>query len=264
MNAPETQVRPAETSSETTTGTAPPPPPPPPPAPAGFWKLHHLVIGLVVLVVVIMMFRACGSDEDEAEVSSAGEQEQPRQAIAVQVPATQLPSQQPVVPPAGLRSQQPGYGYAPQQYAPQGYAPQVAPQVLQPSQPAAPSSNPWSTRTQPHSYGSYQSQHWGQPQRNRQQSYVQQPVTSQQYRPLEQPQAAAPAPAPAARPVAPQPQVYYPAAPYDSLSGSSFGNRVYPYGGAYPGQYGTGAYGVPGGVYTPGVVPGLGWPGYYR
>ncbi len=260
-------MRPAESSSETTTATAPPPPPPPP-APAGFWKLHHLVIGLVVLVVLVMMFRACGSDEDEAEVSATGDKEQPRQAIAVQVPATQLPSQPSVVPPAGLQSQQPGYGYAPQvapqqyapQVAPQGYAPQVAPQVLQPSQPAVPSSNPWSTRTQPQSYGNYQSQHWGQSQRNRQQSYVQQPGTSQQYRPLEQPQAAAPA----ARPVAPQPQVVYPAAPYDSLSGSSFGNRVYPYGGAYPGQYGAGAYGVPGGIYAPGVAPGLGWPGYYR
>ena len=249
MNAPETHVRPTESGSDTTTGTAPPPPPPPPPA--GFWKLHHLVIGLVVLVVLVMMMRGCGSDEDESEAVSSVEKEQPRQAIVVQVPASQLPQQQPVDPQADLRSQQ--------HY---GYAPQVAPQVLQPATPAAPSSNPWSTRTNPQSYGSPQPQHWGQPQRSQPQSYRQRPAASSQYRPLEQPQVAAPAPVPV-RP-APQQQLYYPAAPYDSLSGSSFGRPAYPYGGAYPGQYGAGAYGVPGGVYAPGGVPGIGWPGYYR
>jgi hypothetical protein len=133
--------------------------------------------------------------------------------------------------------------------------------VLQPAPPAAPSSNPWSTRTQSQNYGSYQPQHWGEPNRSRPQSYTQSPAASTQYRPLEQPQAVAPAPAPA-RP-APQPQ-YYPVAPYDSLSGSSFGTPAYPYGGVYPGQYGAGMYGVPGGVYAPGGVPGIGWPGYYR
>ena len=243
-------MRPTESGSDTTTGTAPPPPPPPPP-PAGFWKLHHLVIGLVVLVVLVMMMRGCGSDEDESEAVSSVEKEQPRQAIVVQIPASQLPPQQSVDPRADLRSQQ--------QY---GYAPQVAPQVLQPATPAAPSSNPWSTRTSPQSYGSPQPRHWDQPQRSQPQSYTQRPAASPQYRPLEQPQVAAPAPVPV-RP-APQQRLYYPAAPYDSLSGSSFGTPAYPYGGAYPGQYGAGAYGVPGGVYAPGGVPGIGWPGYYR
>lgn len=249
MNAPETHVRPTEPGSSTTTGTAPPPPPPPPPA--GFWKLHHLVIGLVVLVVLVMMMRGCGSDEDESEAVSSVKNEQPRQAIVVQVPSSQLAPQQSVDPRADLRSQQ--------QY---GYAPQVAPQVLQPAPPAAPSSNPWSTRTQP-GYGSPQPQQWGQPQRRQPQSYTQQPAASSQYRPLEQPQVVAPAPVPVPVRPAPQPQ-YYPVAPYDSLSGSSFGTPVYPYGGGYPGQYAPGMYGVPGGVYAPGGVPGIGWPGYYR
>ncbi len=218
-------MRPTESGSDTTTGTAPPPPPPPPPA--GFWKLHHLVIGLVVLVVLVMMMRGCGSDEDESEAVSSVENEQPRQAIVVQIPASQLPPQQSVDPRTDLRSQQQHYGYAPQ----------VAPQVLQPAPPAAPSSNPWSTRTHPQSYGSAQPQHWGQPQRSRPQTYAQPPAASSQYRPLEQPQVAAPAPVP----VRPAPQTqYYPVAPYDSLSGSSFGAPAYPYGGAYPGQYGAG------------------------
>jgi hypothetical protein len=103
--------------------------------------------------------------------------------------------------------------------------------VLQPAPPAAPSSNPWSTRSHSQSYGSYQPQHWGQPQRSRPQSYTQQPAAGLQYRPLEQPQAVAPAPA---RP-APQPQMYYPAAPYNSLSGSSF-DRFIPMAVRIPGN----------------------------
>lgn len=250
MNAPETHVRPTESGSGTTTGTAPPPPPPPPPA--GFWKLHHLVIGLVVLVVLVMMMRACGSDDEEPAMKSSDDSEQqPRQAIVVQIPASQLPQQPTLNPGADLRSRRQGYGYAPQ----------VAPQVVPPAPPPAPSTNPWSTRQRTHSqsYGSSQGQAWGQPQRNRPQSYTQTPATGSQYRPLDQPQAVAPAPRPA-----PRTQTYYPVAPYDSLSGSSFGTQPYPYGGVYPGQYGAGAYGVPGGVYAPGAAPGLGWPGYYR
>lgn len=237
MNAPETHVRPTTSSSTDTTTEKAPPPPPPPPAPAGFWKLHHVVIGLVVVAVVVMMMRACGSDEPEAQVSV--EIEQPREAIVVQIPASQLPLQQSVSPPAGLQTPQQGYRYAP------------------PAAPAAPpvttSSNPWSTRARPRSYGSYQSQQWGQTQQSRPQSYSQLPGSGAQYRPIEQPQIVAPV-----RP-APQPQMYYPAAPYDSLTGSSFGNRVYPYGGgAYPGHYAPGTYGMPGGIYA----PGMGWPGY--
>lgn len=225
-------------SSETTTTEKAPPPPPPPPAPAGFWKLHHVVIGLVVLVVMVMLVRACGSDEPEAQ-SSVDDTEQPRQAIVVQIPTSQLPLQQSVNPPAGLQSPQQGYGYAP---------------PAAPAPPPAASSNPWSTRAQPHSYGSHQSQQWGQTQQSRPQSYSRLPGSGAQYRPLEQPQTVVPV-----RP-APQPQVYYPAAPYDSLTGSSFGTPVYPYGGgAYPGYYGQpGMYGMPGGVYG----PGMGWPGY--
>jgi len=243
-------VRPTESGSGTTTGTAPPPPPPPPPA--GFWKLHHLVIGLAVLIVLVMMVRGCsGDDEESGATSSDDSEQQPRQAIVVQIPASQLPQQQSLSPGADLRSQQRGYGYAPQ----------VAPQVV-PAPPPPASSNPWSTRSHSQSYGSQQSQTWGQPQRNRSQSYTQVPGASSQYRPLEEPQAA-PAPVPVPRP-APQPQTYYPVAPYDSLSGSSFGTQPYPYRGVYPGQYGGGVYGVPGGVYAPGAVPGIGWPGYYR
>jgi hypothetical protein len=244
----------------------------PPPPPAGFWKIRHAVIGLGVLIVLVMMMRACSDDEPEQHADS--EADKPRQSIAVQIPASQWPAQQTppqyaappqpgygYAPPQSGAQSQPGYGYAPPQYAapPQpgyGYAP--AP-VQQPQAPAPADNNPWAVQKQPPGgYGQYRSQQWGQPQ-PRQPQYVQ-PSTGLQYRPLE-PESTAPQ-APAVQQSTPG---YQPVAPYDRITGSSF-NRPYPYGGAYPGYYGQGMYGMPGGGYAPGwpgAVPGMGWPGYW-
>jgi hypothetical protein len=242
-----------------------------PPPPAGFWKIRHAVIGLSILAgLVILLMRACGDEESEQQIDSQANK--PRQAIAVQIPAsTQWPpppqsavSQQPgyrYAPPQSGVSQQPGYGYVPptQPTAPQqpgyGYAPPVQ---QQPQAPVPAENNPWAVRSQPRSYGQYRSQDWGQPQ-PRQPQYMQ-PSTSSQYRPLESEST----PSTTRAPVVQQPaQVYRPMAPYDRLSGSSFGAPGYPYSGAYPGYYGSGVYGVPGGgVYGP-VMPGYGWPGYW-
>ncbi len=220
------------------------------PAPAGFWKVRHAVIGLGVLAaVILLMVRGCGDEEPEQQANSGTDK--PRQAIVVQIPASQWPApqqalQQPPAPP------QPGYGY-------------VQPQVVapQPQAPVSNGSNPWAVPTRPRSsYGQYGTQQqWGQPQR-RQPQYAQ-PSTGSQYRPLE-PETTTQAPsAPAVQQPVP---VYRPMAPYDRLSGSSFGTPGYPYGGAYPGYYGQGVYGAPGGVYGPGwpgVTPGIGYPGYW-
>jgi hypothetical protein len=261
--------------------------------PGGFWKLRHAVIGLGALVlIVILMVRSCGNDESEQQSKST--ESMPRQAIAVQIPASQWPATQqaPVQTPAPQQpgygylpqqpAQQPGYGYAPQQPAQQpgyGYAPQqpvqqpgygYAPQqpVQQPRAPLGDGGNPWAVQSQPYSYGQSGYQQWGQQQLQRpqpQQQYYAPPPVGSQYRPLESEQVQqAPQPQPA-----PPVQGYYPAAPYDRLSGSSFGTPAYSYGGAYggayPGYYGTGVYGAPGGVYSPGwgTVPGLGWPGVW-
>ena len=95
----------------------------------GFWKIRHAVIGLGVLVLLVMLLvRGCG--DDESDQRSQRDENMPRQAIAVQIPASQWPSTQqaPVQTPA---PQQPGYGYVPQQAPAQqpgyGYAPQQAP-----------------------------------------------------------------------------------------------------------------------------------------
>lgn len=213
------------------------------PAPAGFWKPRHAVIGLGALAVLVMlMMRACGDDEPQRHSDQA---DKPRQAIIVQIPASQWPAQQPP-PPQPTAPPQTGYGYAPAQ---------------RPQPPVSTEGNPWAVQTRPQNYERYRSEQWGQPQ-PKPPRYVQ-PSTGAQYRPLEQESTAR---APQA-PVVQQPiQGYRPIAPYDRLSGSSFGPPSYPYGGAYPGYYAPGMYGAPGGgAYTPGwpgVGPGIGWPGY--
>lgn len=260
-----------------------------PPPPAGFWKIRHLAIGLAAVVVIVMlMLRACGSDDAGKEEQAAAKKDMPRQGLVVQIPATQWPSQQlpaQVQPPAPQQpgygyiapQQQPGYGYVvPQQQAPQqpgsgyGYVvPQQQP-LVQPQAPVTDGGNPWSVQT-PRSYGYGQSgtAQWGRTQQQpAPQYYTAPPSAGTRYRPLEEDNSARTA----SRPVAPpQPQVqgYLPAAPYDRLSGSSFGEGSrpgYPYGGAYPGYYGPGAYGgtygVPVSPYTPGY-PGVGWPGVW-
>jgi hypothetical protein len=250
---------------------------------SGFWKPRHAVIGLGVLVVLVtLMVRGCG--DDESEQGSESTETMPRQSVVVQIPASQWPGTQqaPVQTPA---PQQPGYGYLPQQqpmqqpgygYVPQqqpmqqpgyGYVPQQQPVQQQPQAPVGAGGNPWAVQqSQPSSYGQPAYQQWGQQQPQRpqqQQQYYAPPPVGSRYRPLESEnvQQAAPQPQPA-----PPVQSYYPAAPYDRLSGSSFGTPAYPYGGAYggayPGYYGPGVYGAPGGVYSPGwgSIPGLGWP----
>jgi hypothetical protein len=218
----------------------------------GFWKLRHLAIGLGVVLLVVLMLRACGSDEEKQQARH--DDNMPRQAIVVQIPSSQWPAQPaPVQPPA---PQQPGYGYIPQPMA-------------QPPQPSvADGSNPWAVQQAPrgYDYGQSGNAQWGQPQPQRapQYQYVPPPVSSR-YRPLGEDNSTRIEPRPAPPPV----QNYRPAAPYDRLSGSSFGEGQpgYPYyGGAYPGYYGQGAYGVPASPYVPvypGVVPGAGWPGVW-
>jgi len=209
-------------SSQQTTGT---------PAPEGFWKIRHAVIGLGALtVVVLLLMRACG--DDESEIHADRQADKPRQAIVVQIPASQWPA-----PPA-----------------PQ---PPSAPPPAQRPQAAVPpaNSNPWAVQTRPRSYGNAGYQQWGRTPL-RQPDYVQ-PSQGLQYRPLESESAAGATRQPQA-PVVQQPVPgYRPMAPYDRLSGSSFGTPSYPYGGAYPGYYGPGMYGVPGGGYAPV------WPGYW-
>lgn len=235
----------------------------PPPTTAGFWKVRHLLVGLGVLVLLVMlMVRGCGSDEDGHK--EAGQEENlPRQAVVVQIPASQWPQQQvPVQPPApqqpgyGYIPQQPGYGYAPQQQQ-QGYGYGYAPQQQQP--PPVDSGNPWAVQT-PGSYRQPNGAQWGRPQQQPAQQYVPVPSTMPQYRPLDENggtrvERRPPPPPPA--------QTYRPAAPYDRLSGSSFGEGSQTPYGAYPGYYGSGAYATPAVPYPgyPGVYPGAGWPG---
>lgn len=203
----------------------------------GFWKLHHAAIGLGVLLVLIFAVRSCGGDaDDETVVKSESGEQTPRQAIVVQIPAAQWPAQ---VAPGG------------QQF----YQPPVS--QPQPAAPVADPGNPWAVRQQPaFNYGNRnaprqsQVQGWGRQQPQRPQ-YSQPPGTSQ-YRPLdEQPRKAR-----ETRSVVPTvPAPVWPAAPYDRLSGSSFGaNGANPYAGAYPGYYGAAPYAGPGGY-------GARWPG---
>lgn len=229
----------------TTPGTQPPP--------AGFWKIRHLAIVLGVLVLLVMlMLRGCGSDDAGEEI--AGKEGMPRQAIVVQIPASQWPPVQQQVPVQPAPPQQPGYGYMPQQ-------------AVQPQAPVADGGNPWAVQA-PRSYEyrpSAGAQQWGQTQQRPSPQYVP-PAAGARYRPLEEDNNSTRA---APRPAAPPVQGYRPPAPYDRLSGSSFGESgqayPYPYGGAYPGSYY--GYGVPGATnpYMPGypVVPGAGWPGVW-
>lgn len=229
-----------------------------PPPSAGFWKIRHLVIGGGAIVLIVMlMLRACGSDDADQEAAQ-DEKNLPRQAVVVQIPASQWPPQQaPVqVQPQVLQPQvpqQPGYGYIPQ--------------PLQPP-PVNEGSNPWAVqRPQSYDYGQSGAAQWGQAQRQRApqpQQYAPTPAAGGRYRPLDEGTAQRAVPQPQ-----PQPQVqgYRPLAPYDRPAGSSFGAapQAYPYAGGYPGYYG-GAYGVPVNPYTPGypgVVPGAGWPGVW-
>jgi hypothetical protein len=229
-----------------------------PPPPAGFWKVRHLVIGLAAVVVIVMlMLRACGSeDTGQKEEQAAAKKDMPRQGVVVQIPATQWPSQQVPMQVQPQAPQQPGYGYI---------AP--PPQPLQPQAPVAEGSNPWSVQT-PRSYDYRQSgtPQWGRTQQQpAPQYYVAPPSAGARYRPLEEDSSARTAPPPVAPQPQPQVQGYRPVAPYDRLSGSSFGDgsqQAYPYGGAYPGYYGPGAYGVPVSPYAP-IYPGVGWPGVW-
>lgn len=191
--------------------------------PTRLGTFRHAVRNGMLSAPIMLTLGACS--DDRAEQHANGRAEQARQTIVVQVPAATWPQ-----PPT----------------------PQYITPPLQRQAPVSASGNPWAVQTQPREYGQYRSQQWGQPQ-PRQPRYVQ-PPAGPQYRPLEpEPTAGTPQ-----APVAPQPiQGYRTVAPYDRLSGSSFGTPSYPYGGAYPGYYGPGPYGAPGAVYVPR------WPGYW-
>ena len=213
----------------------------------GFWKPRHAAIGVGVLLLVIFAVRSCGGDADDETVANSESGENiPRQAIVVQIPATQWPPVQ--VAPAGQ-----------QFYQPPVYA------QPQPALPTADPENPWAVRQQPaysheNRRAPQQSQApgWGrqQPQRPR---YSQPPGVGQ-YRPLEE----KPRMARESRRVVPTvPAPVQPAAPYDRRSGSSFGaNGANPYAGSYPGYYGAAPYVGPGGygAHRPGGY-GYGYPG---
>ncbi|TCK18531.1 hypothetical protein DFR30_1809 [Thiogranum longum] len=194
--------------------------------PEGARKNRH-TLKCVITTLVILAMSACSNDEPRQKVEQRPEK--PPQAIVVQIPAAQLPL--PVVQPQYITP------------------PQPRPQPVETD-----SSNPWAVKTQPERYGQYRTQQWGQPEPPRPQ-YTQ-PATGSRYRPLD--------PVPAAQPRAPVAQqavpLYRPVAPYDRLSGSSFGTPAYPpYGGrGYPGYYPA----APGGAYAP-AWPGMGWPGYW-
>lgn len=222
------------------------------PPTAGFWKIRHLLVAVVVVVVLVtLMLRACGSDEAEEQVT---EQEKlPRQAIVVQIPASQWPpvQQAPVQPAA---PSQPGYGYMPQQ------------PVQQPQVPVADDSNPWAVQA-PQSYQYRQpGAQWGRSHQPKPETQYAAPPSGTRFRPLEEDHSTRATP----RPVVPQVPVqgYRSPAPYDRPAGSSFGDSAqsypYPYSGGYPGgYYGQGAYGSPYAPVYPGVVPGAGWPGVW-
>jgi len=194
--------------------------------PVGQRQCSNVLKGVLPTLVLLMM-SAC-SDEP-AQQQSEQRPDKPPQAIVVQIPVAQLPPQ--VV--------QPQYLAPPQQ---QGRAVETD------------SSNPWAVRSQPKHTGQYRTQQWGQPQPP--QPQYTQPATGSRYRPLETEQPAERSRVPAVQQPVP---VYRPVAPYDRLSGSSFGTPAYPaYGrGVYPGYYPG-----PGGVYAP-PWPGMGWPGYW-
>lgn len=214
----------------------------------------------MVVLTMVLMVRGCG--DDMADKQSRSEPAGPRQSIAVQAPASRWPSAPQTSP-----QQPPGYGYLSQQ-----------PRQRQPVYFGNDGGNPWAVQSQPRAYGRSGYQQWGQtPPQGVQTPHDYTPV-GPRFRPLEsdtEQQVPPPVPAP------PPAQRYYPVAPYDRLSGSSFGTPTYPYGGgysgfgtptypygggyggSYPGYYGPDAYGAPGGFYVPGWggMPGPGWPG---
>ena len=226
------------------------------PSPVGFWKSHHAMIGGVLAILVLLMMSACSDDEAEQHVDNQVDK-QP-QADIVQTPASKLPVQQMYQ----QYSEPPRLGYV-----------YVLPPAPQQKIPEPANSNPWAVQTRPRNYGQSSFRQWDQPQA-RQPQYVQpqqhrQPSPGSQYRPLEPEQATAAPRAPVAQQPAPG---YRPVAPYDRISGSSFGTPAYPYGGGgypgypgYQGYYGSGVYGMPGGGYAPHwpAGSGMGWPGYW-
>ena len=172
-----------------------------------------------------------------------------------QQPAYGYPTQQ----------QQPAYGYPTQQQPAYGYPAQQPQQ--QPQLPAADRGNPWAVQQPAYSYGSQpvpQRRQWGQARRPPPVDYSQ-PSAGSQYRPLdEKPHTAQ------KRRATPPPATGQPTAPYDRLSGSSFGDNTtsYPHAGSSPGYYGGTPYGVPayGGGWPAGGglgYPGAGWPGHW-
>lgn len=206
-----------------------------------------MAIGLgVVVLTIVLMVRGCGDDMADKQLES--EQARPRQSIAVQIPTSQWPSAQQASP-----QQPPGYGYVPQQ-----------PVQRQPVLPSNDGGNPWAVQSQPRTYGQPGYQQWGQePPQGAQTQHDYTPV-GPRFRPLESDTEQQIPPPVSAPPPVPR---YYPVAPYDRPSGSSFGTPAYPYGGgyggAYPGYYGPDAYGAPGDFYLPGWggMPGPGRPG---
>lgn len=217
------------------------------PPPAGFWKPRHALIGAGVLALLVMGVRSCGDDADEDKTVKDVADNTPRQAIVVQIPVSPRWPQQGL--PVALPSYQaPAYGQ-----------PQVPVIQAQPAMPGRNPDNPWAVPQAPRSATTQQpAAQWGQPQRRPQPVYVQ-PPGSARYRPLDSSRREAPQPA---APVAP-PVQRWPAAPYDRLSGSSFGNAAggYPYPGSVPGYYGAAPYGVPGaygGGWSAPVYPGVG------
>jgi hypothetical protein len=233
---------------------------------AGFWTIRHVAFGLGGLgLVIVLMVRSCGGDESDKQ--AGGDDDLPRQAIVVQIPASQWPSQ-PAPPVQSPAPRQPAYGYIPPQ---QDYNYSARPQVPAQSQPPADDgSNPWAVPSQAPGYsqsGGYRQPveaRWGEQLRPRQpqQHYVQPQQGGARYRPLDEPDDRQASSRKLPEPV----QGYYPVAPYDRPAGSSFGAPD-PYAGAYGGYpggyYGSGVYGLPGSGYGVPVAPGIGWrPGW--
>ena len=219
----------------------------------GFWKLHHAAIGVAILLLMVFVVRSCGGESEDERADAGVDDAIPRQAIVVEIPAAQWQGQrapvvQPTYPPApAYPAQQPQYGYPAQPPVPQQPVYQVDP------------GNPWAVQRRQPAYGAgaqpmqQQAPRWGQP--SRQGPAYAQPGISQ-FRPLDDGRSATQQRA-TTPPAAPRS-----AAPYDRLSGSSYGANSnaqgsWPYAGAYPGYSPYG--GAPGGY--PAVVPGTLYPG---
>ena len=98
----------------------------------GFWKIRHAVIGLAVLgLITFLMMRGCGGNAEDEQKQAQADNDAPRQAIAVEVPAVgqrpgQYPAPQQPYGAPGYPQQQPAYGYAQQQQPAYGYQQQPA------------------------------------------------------------------------------------------------------------------------------------------